>query len=52
MPVPVRQASGFAKFVKDKYKDFKNPGVTHSDVMKLLSNAFAELKCDAMGAKK
>lgn len=50
MKVPVRQANGFAKFVKEKYKDFRRPGVTHGDAMKLLSNAFAELKCDVMSA--
>lgn len=43
---PIREASGFAKFVKEKYKDFKEPGVTHAEVMRLISTAFAALSVD------
>lgn len=41
--VPVRKANGFANFVKEKYKDFKKPGVTHAEVMRLISTQFATL---------
>lgn len=40
---PIRKASGFAVFVKEKYKNFKKPGVTHADVMRQISNEFALL---------
>jgi predicted SprT family Zn-dependent metalloprotease len=40
---PVREATGFAKFVKEKYKAFKRPDMKHADVMKVLSGAFAAL---------
>ena len=43
VPTPVRQASGFAKFVKEKYRVFKTNGTTHADVMKILSNKFSAL---------
>lgn len=43
---PIREASGFAKFVKEKYKDFKKPGVTHAEAMRLISTAFAALSVD------
>lgn len=46
VPTPVRQASGFAKFVKEKYKEFKEPGRKHADVMKLISVAYASLSVD------
>lgn len=41
---PVRAASGFALFVKENYKKLKNPQLKHADVMKLLSQNFAEMK--------
>lgn len=40
---PVREASGFAKFVKEKYKEFKKPGVKHADVMRQISSQYATL---------
>lgn len=43
---PVRAASGFAKFVKEKYKEFKEPGIKHADVMKLISAAFSSLSVE------
>ncbi|XP_055912510.1 germ cell nuclear acidic protein-like [Eupeodes corollae] len=43
---PVKEPTGFAKFVKDKYKQFKRPDLKHADVMKLLSNEFASMKVD------
>lgn len=46
MMTPVKEATGFAKFVKDKYKEFKRPDLKHADVMKLLSNEFAAMKVD------
>lgn len=46
VPTPVRAASGFAKFVKEKYKEFKEPGVTHAEVMRLISAAFGSLSVE------
>lgn len=46
VPTPVRKPSGFAMFVKEKYKDFKEPGVKHAEVMKKMSTAFAALSVD------
>lgn len=40
---PVREATGFAKFVKEKYKDFKKPGVKHADVMRQISSQYSTL---------
>lgn len=40
---PVREASGFAKFVKEKYKEFKKPGVKHADVMRQISSQYSTL---------
>jgi len=36
--------NAFALFVKDNYKLHKQPGVSHGDVMKLLSTKFSETK--------
>ncbi|XP_023291506.2 putative uncharacterized protein DDB_G0277255 [Lucilia cuprina] len=44
MPTPVKEPTGFAKFVKDNYKKFKRDDLKHADVMKLLSSEFASLK--------
>ncbi|XP_065361595.1 germ cell nuclear acidic protein [Calliphora vicina] len=44
IPTPVKEATGFAKFVKDNYKKFKRDDRKHADVMKLLSSEFASLK--------
>lgn len=46
VPTPVRKATGFAMFVKEKYHQFKVTGCTHADVMKMLSNEFAALSVD------
>lgn len=43
---PVRQASGFSKFVKEFYKLHKKPGVTHMEVMRILSTEYAKLSDD------
>lgn len=40
---PVKEATGFAKFVKEKYKDFKKPGVKHADVMRQISSQYQSL---------
>ncbi|XP_011198502.2 uncharacterized protein LOC105222752 isoform X2 [Bactrocera dorsalis] len=44
LPTPVREPTGFAKFVKDNYKLYKRPDLKHADVMKKLSTEFASLK--------
>ncbi|XP_055371570.1 germ cell nuclear acidic protein-like [Condylostylus longicornis] len=43
---PIKEPTGFAKFVKDNYKNFQKPELKHADVMKLLSTEFAALKVD------
>lgn len=40
---PVREATGFAKFVKEKYKEFKKPGVKHAEVMRQISSQYSTL---------
>lgn len=37
---PVREATGFAKYVKEKYKEFKKPGVKHAEVMRQISSQY------------
>ncbi|XP_061397046.1 germ cell nuclear acidic protein [Musca vetustissima] len=44
IPTPVKEPTGFAKFVKDNYKKYKRDDTKHADVMKILSNEFAALK--------
>ena len=39
-----RAPTGFAKFVQDNYKVYKQPGNNHAEVMKILSNKFSETK--------
>ena len=39
-----RAPTGFAKFVQDNYKVYKQPGTNHAEVMKILSNKFSETK--------
>lgn len=41
--IPVRQATGFSKYVKEFYKVHKKPGVTHVEVMRILSAEYAKL---------
>ncbi|GAB0099426.1 hypothetical protein DMENIID0001_152830 [Sergentomyia squamirostris] len=43
---PVREASGFAKFVKEKYKIFKTPQTNHAETMKLLSQEFTKINLE------
>lgn len=40
---PVRQATGFSKFVKEFYKVYKKSNVTHVDVMRTLSAEYSKL---------
>ncbi|XP_067636951.1 germ cell nuclear acidic protein-like [Eurosta solidaginis] len=49
LPTPVREPTGFAKFVKDNYKQYKRPDLKHADVMKLLSAEFAAMKIPNFG---
>ncbi|XP_037936379.1 putative uncharacterized protein DDB_G0282133 [Teleopsis dalmanni] len=44
VPTPVKTPTGFAKFVQENYKQYKQPQLKHADIMKLLSNEFAALK--------
>ena len=39
-----RAPTGFAKFVQDNYKVYKQPGTNHAEVMKILSNKFSATK--------
>lgn len=43
---PVKEAAGFAKFVKEQYKNVKTPQMKHADVMKALSVNFSNLNVD------
>lgn len=40
---PAREATGFAKYVKEKYKEFKKPGVKHAEVMRQISSQYSTL---------
>ncbi|KAL5276321.1 ACRC.2 family protein [Megaselia abdita] len=42
-PTPVKEAKGFAKFVKEKYKYYKQPEMKHADVMKVLGGVFSDM---------
>lgn len=44
-----KEATGFAKYVKENYANMKQPNLAHSDVMKLLGKKFAELKVQNKG---
>uniref|UniRef100_A0A1A9UHY7 SprT-like domain-containing protein n=1 Tax=Glossina austeni TaxID=7395 RepID=A0A1A9UHY7_GLOAU len=44
IPTPLREPTGFAKFVKDNYKKYKQIDRKHSEIMKILSTEFAALK--------
>ena len=39
-----RPPTAFANFVKENYKHHRAPGVSHGDVMKILSAKFSETK--------
>uniref|UniRef100_A0A1A9W9Z7 SprT-like domain-containing protein n=1 Tax=Glossina brevipalpis TaxID=37001 RepID=A0A1A9W9Z7_9MUSC len=41
---PLREPTGFAKFVKENYKTYKQDDRKHSEIMKILSIEFAALK--------
>lgn len=43
---PVREATGFPKFVKLKYQEVKKPNMTHKEVMQVLSSQFASLSVE------
>ncbi|XP_017486401.1 PREDICTED: uncharacterized protein LOC108374879 isoform X1 [Rhagoletis zephyria] len=49
LPTPVREPTGFAKFVKENYKQYKRPDLKHAEVMKILSTEFAALKVPSSG---
>ena len=40
----VRAPTPFANFVKENYRHHRTPGVSHGDVMKILSAKFSETK--------
>lgn len=44
IPTPLREPTGFAKFVKDNYKTYKQIDRKHSEIMKILSTEFVALK--------
>ena len=43
-PRTPRAPTPFANFVKENYKHHRTPGVSHGDVMKILSAKFSETK--------
>ncbi|CAG9854724.1 unnamed protein product [Phyllotreta striolata] len=43
---PKKEATGFARFVKENYGAHKTPSRTHGDVMKVLGQKFKELQID------
>lgn len=43
---PAKKATGFAKFVQEKYKQYKAPNLKHAEVMKLLGNAFGTMSVE------
>eukprot|EP00090_Calanus_glacialis_P017283 TRINITY_DN26948_c0_g1_i1.p1 TRINITY_DN26948_c0_g1~~TRINITY_DN26948_c0_g1_i1.p1 ORF type:complete len:892 (-),score=270.16 TRINITY_DN26948_c0_g1_i1:95-2488(-) len=43
-PAKPKAPNAFALFVKENYKVYKQPGVTHGDVMKMLSSKFSATK--------
>lgn len=44
LPTPARQATGFAKFVKDYFKKYKRDDLSSQDVMRILSAEYAKKK--------
>uniref|UniRef100_A0A1A9ZBC1 SprT-like domain-containing protein n=1 Tax=Glossina pallidipes TaxID=7398 RepID=A0A1A9ZBC1_GLOPL len=44
IPTPLREPTGFAKFVKENYKTYKQFDRKHSEIMKILSAEFVALK--------
>lgn len=43
---PVKQASGFSKYVKENYSKVKKPNIPHGDVMRLLGEEFGKLSVE------
>ena len=39
-----KSPTAFAKFVKENYKVYRQPGTSHGDVMKIISAKFKEAK--------
>lgn len=44
MPTPVREATGFAKFVKDNFTKYKQSNLKAAEVMRILGAEYAKLK--------
>ncbi|KAH8397794.1 hypothetical protein KR222_001786 [Zaprionus bogoriensis] len=44
VPTPVREATGFAKFVKENYQKYKRDNLTAPQVMRILSSEYAKLR--------
>jgi len=47
---PVRQATGFAKYVKDNFKKHKRDNLTAAEVMRILSVEYAKEKNKIQGS--
>lgn len=41
-----KDVKGFAKFVQKKFKEVKQPNMTHKEVMQILSSQYAQLTVD------
>ncbi|EDV95266.1 uncharacterized protein LOC6569447 [Drosophila grimshawi] len=52
VPTPVREATGFAKFVKENFHKYKRPNLTAPQVMRILSAEYAKVKPKGQLAKK
>lgn len=44
MPTPVREATGFAKFVKENFAKYKRDDLKAAEVMRILGAEYAKLK--------
>lgn len=51
MATPVRQATGFAKYVKDNFKKHKRDNLTAAQVMRILSVEYAKEKNKDQGLR-
>lgn len=52
VPTPVREATGFAKFVKDNFQKHKRDNLTAAQVMRILSAEYAKEKGKGQLTKK
>lgn len=43
---PLKKATGFAVYIKEQYKDFRKPGVSHAEAMQMLSAKYATLSTE------